>query len=64
VVVCLLLGLGAAGCWETWLLLSRDEVASTGGWIFWCLLMVPPMAVAVHQLYLLIRPERAEVRAR
>jgi hypothetical protein len=61
VVACLLMGLGAAGCWETWILLSRSETASTGGWIFWCLLLVPPMAVAVHQLYLLIRPERAEI---
>jgi hypothetical protein len=64
VVVCLLMGLGAAGYWETWILLSRSEAASTGGWIFWCLLLVPPCAVAVHQLYLLIRPDRAEVRER
>jgi hypothetical protein len=39
-----------------WVLQSRGETASTGGWIVWCLLLVPPMAVAVHQLYLLIRP--------
>ena len=56
VVASLLMGLGAAGFWETWALQSRSETASTGGWIFWCLLLVPPMAVAVHQLYLLIRP--------
>ena len=56
VVASLLMGLGAAGFWETWVLQSRSETASTGGWIFWCLLLVPPMAVAVHQLYLLIRP--------
>jgi len=55
VAASLLMGLGAAGFWETWILQSRGEVASTGGWIFWCLLLVPPMAVALHQLYLLIR---------
>jgi hypothetical protein len=55
VVAFLLMGLGAAGYWETWILQSRSETASTAGWIFWCSLLVPPMAVAVHQLYLLIR---------
>jgi len=55
VVASLLMGLGAAGFWETWILQSRSEVASTGGWIFWSLLLAPPMAVAAHQLYLLIR---------
>jgi hypothetical protein len=55
VVASLLMGLGAAGYWETWMLQSRSDTASTGGWIFWCLLLVPPMAVAVRQLYLLIR---------
>jgi hypothetical protein len=56
VAACLLMGLGAAGYWETWILQSRSETASAVGWIFWCSLLVPPMAVAVHQLYLLIRP--------
>jgi hypothetical protein len=56
VAASLLMGLGAAGFWETWILQSRSDTASTGGWIFWSLLLVPPMAVAVHQLYLLIRP--------
>jgi hypothetical protein len=60
VVACLLLGLGAAGYWETWILQSRSAVASTGGWIFWCLPLVPPIAVAMHQLYLLIRPDRGD----
>jgi hypothetical protein len=55
VVASLLMGLGAASFWETWILQSRSETASTGGWIFWSLLLVPPMAVAVRQLYLLIR---------
>ena len=58
VVAFLLMGLGAAGYWETWILQSRSATASTAGWIFWCSLLVPPMAVAAHQLYLLIRRPR------
>ena len=56
VVVCLLMGLGAAVYWESSVLTSRCGAASTAGWIFWCVLLVPTMLVAVHQLYLLLCP--------
>ena len=56
VVVCLLMGVGAGGYWEVGILASPSAVASTVGWILWCALLVPPLAVAVHQLYLLLRP--------
>lgn len=61
VVVCLVLGMGAAGYWATWMGMPARSTVTSGlwGWTFWSLLLVPPVLVGARQIYLLLRPVAA-----
>ena len=61
VVACLVLGMGAAGYWLSWMGTQAHSAVAAGswGWVFWSLLVAPPIAVGAHQIYLLLRPVAA-----
>ena len=55
-VVCLVLGIIAAGYWLVWMGISSRSVTHFGalGWLYWTVLLVVPMTVGARQLYLLL----------
>lgn len=56
VLLCLVGGLGAAAYWLRWMGVQARAVPSgSWGWMFWSVLLVPPIAVGTRQIYLLLR---------